>query len=111
MRDFEFVEEFPGWPQLSFPGVLKTLPNALFCIRAGCDIEQTLVGFRILNNGRSLPVHGQHQCALAFPELFHEIAGPPTEASQGLDILGNIEHDSLQSKHLMRCFQHSTVLQ
>ena len=78
---FEFVKEFPGGPQPSFPGVLETLPDALFRIRAGRDIEQALVGFRILHNSRSLPVHGQHQCELAFPELFHEIAGPPTEAS------------------------------
>lgn len=91
MLGLEFVEELPGGPQPSLPGVLQALADALIRIGAGGDVEQALVGFRILHNSRGLPIYREDHGALALLELFHEIAGSAPEGGQGLDILRDVK--------------------
>jgi hypothetical protein len=72
--------------------VIKSLADSFFRIRAGGDIEQALIGFGVLHDGRSLPLHRKHHGPLAFFQLLHEIAGAPAESRQRVDILGDVKH-------------------
>jgi hypothetical protein len=45
--------------------ILEGLTDSFLFIRAGRNVEQTLVGFGVLHDGRRLPVHGKHDGALA----------------------------------------------
>jgi hypothetical protein len=56
MLRFKFGEKLPRWPRPSLFHILQSLPDAFLFIRAGCDVEQALIGIGVLHNGRSLPV-------------------------------------------------------
>jgi len=93
MRGFEFVEELFCWADSAFSRVFQTLPDTLGGVGAGGYVQQALVGSRILNHRRSFAVDGQHDGPLAFLDLPHEVAGPPAEGGQGLDVLRDVQHD------------------
>jgi hypothetical protein len=92
MLRFKFGEKLPRWPRPSLFHILQSLPDAFLFIRAGCDVEQALIGFGVLHNGRSLPIHRKHHGALALLKLFHEVAGLAAKRSQRLDVLGDVKH-------------------
>src|SRR5882762_3429060 len=50
--------------------VIESLADSLFRIRASGDVEQALVRFGVLHDGRSLPLDGEHYRALAFFSCF-----------------------------------------
>ena len=74
MLGFEAVEKLPRWPDLPLFRVLQPLPDALLLIRAGGNVEQALIGFGVLHDGRDLPFHREHRRALAFFQSLHKVA-------------------------------------
>jgi hypothetical protein len=66
MGRFELVEKLSGRSEFSFFRVFKSLTKAFFCIGVGGNVEQTLISFSILNDGRGLAIHGKHHRTLAF---------------------------------------------
>src|SRR5271157_4491231 len=66
MPVLELVEKFPGRPDFSLSRILQALTDAFLCIGPGGDIEQSLIGFGVLDDGRRLPLHGEHHGALVF---------------------------------------------
>jgi hypothetical protein len=55
--------------------IIQALANALFRIRSGGEVQQALVGFRILDDGGGFSVHRKHHRAFGLPELFHKVTG------------------------------------
>jgi len=76
MRGFEVSEKLSRGPEPTLFGVLKALTDALRGMGTGGYVEQALIGFGILYNGRRFPLHGQHHGALGFLELFHKTTSP-----------------------------------
>jgi hypothetical protein len=62
----DVVKYLFGAPGTSVGHVIEPLADSLFQICAGGDIEQTLVGFGVLHDGRRLPLHGEHHRGLLF---------------------------------------------
>src|ERR1039458_1550758 len=89
---FEFGEEFLGVAPLSSLGLLQALADAFSSIGAGSDIEQALIGSRILQDGFSLAFDGEHDGPLVLLELFHEIARAAVESGQRLSVFRDIKH-------------------
>jgi hypothetical protein len=91
MRGFELVEKLPRGPTLSFFRTLKALPDAFLGVGMRSNIEQSLIGFGVLHDGGSFPLHCEYHGALAFFKLLYEIAGATPESRQRLDILGYVK--------------------
>ena len=51
-------------------------------IGLGHNVEQSLIGFSILNNRLGFPFDGQDDRSLTLLELFHEIARAATKCRQ-----------------------------
>ena len=66
MRRFELVEKLSCRPEFSLFRVFKALTYSFLRIGVGGNVEQMLIGFSVLNDGRSLPLHGKHHGALTF---------------------------------------------
>src|SRR5258707_6669072 len=79
---FELVENLPRRPDLSLFRVLQALTYALPYIGTGGNVEEALISFGVLHDGRRLPLHRKHHGALGSLELFHEVAGPAAERCQ-----------------------------
>jgi hypothetical protein len=78
------------------------LTDRLLSIRAGRNVEQSLVGFGVLHYSRGLPVNCEHHGALGFLKVFHEVAGLAPEGRQRLEVFGDVKHDPRSySKHLI----------
>ena len=77
---FEFGKELLGVAPLSSLGLLQALADAFSSIGAGSDIEQALIGSRILHDGFSLAFDGEHDGLLALLELLHKIARAAAES-------------------------------
>jgi hypothetical protein len=69
MRSFELGEELLDVPYVSFSGLFRALPDSFTGIGARCDIEQALIGFRILHNLSSFD--GESRRALDLLRLPH----------------------------------------
>jgi hypothetical protein len=54
----EILEKLPRPPHLPVFRVVQTLTDVFLCIGASGNVEQTLIGFGILHDGRCLPFHG-----------------------------------------------------
>src|SRR5271157_848718 len=66
MLVFELVEKNPCRSDFSFFHILQALAYAFPYIGLGGNIEQSLIGFGVLYDGRCLPLYGQHHGAFAF---------------------------------------------
>jgi hypothetical protein len=69
------VKDFSGGAGASVCHILQTLTDTLFGVRSGGDVQQALVGFRVLDNGGGFSVHRKHHRAFGLPELFHKVTG------------------------------------
>jgi len=69
MRGFEFPEELLRRPSSAFARVFEPLPDAFASVSLCRDIQQALVRPRVLNDRRSLSVHGQYNGPLALLDL------------------------------------------
>jgi hypothetical protein len=98
MHGFELVEKLLRGPSFSLFRVLQALTDAFLCINAGRNVEQALIGFGILHDGRCLPPHREHHRAFAFFLALDEVAGTPAESRQRLDVLGDIQHEPAPSE-------------
>ena len=86
MLCFELSKELStAFPAL---GLFEALTDAFIGIGAGSDVEEALIGLRVLYYRRSPALHRQYDGALTLPELFHEVAGAAAERGQRLNILG-----------------------
>jgi hypothetical protein len=92
MPGFEIREKLFRWPHPAFFCVLQALTDSLPGIGMGRNVEQALIGFGILYDGRCFPLYGQHYGALGFLELFHEVTGPAAERRQRLDVVRDVKH-------------------
>jgi hypothetical protein len=95
MRGFEFGEELLGVAPLTLLGLFETLANALACVGESGDIQETLVGLGVLDDGGSFALYGEHHRAFALLKLLHEIAGPAPKRGKRLNVFGYIEHGTL----------------
>lgn len=86
MPGFEVLEKLPRWADLPLCRVRQALADALLGIGARSNIEQALVGFGVLHDGRRFSLHGQYYGALGLFELFHKVAGSAAERRQRLDV-------------------------
>ena len=73
MPSFELVEKLRRRPDLSFFRVLQALTDAFRCIGAGGNVEQALIGFDLLHDGR-LPIYRKQDRPPAFFQLLHKVA-------------------------------------
>jgi len=69
MLGSELGEERTGGASLTAPGFFQALADSFSCVCARGDVEETLVGLGILNNGGCLPLNREHYRALRFMEL------------------------------------------
>src|SRR6266540_1378833 len=100
MLCFELSKEL--FDVTAFPalGLFEALTDAFIRIGAGRDVEEALIGLRVLHYRGSPALHRQYDGALTLPELFHEVAGAAAERGQRLNILGDVEHG--MSLHLIK---------
>jgi hypothetical protein len=73
IRGFEVGEEFLNVAALPSLSLFESLPDPFTRVRASGDIEQTLVGFRVLHHRRGFTLDSEDYRSFAFSELFHEI--------------------------------------
>src|SRR5260370_23967064 len=60
MPGFELGEKLPHGPSLSFFRLVQALADAFLRISVGGNVEQALIGFGVLHDGRRLPLHRKH---------------------------------------------------
>lgn len=72
--------------------VVQALADAFFSISARGDIEQALIGCGVLYDGGGFSVYREHDRALRFLELLHEVTGGPAECGQRLDVARDVDH-------------------
>jgi hypothetical protein len=82
MRRVELVKKLPCRPEFSFFRVFKALTDSFLCISAGGNVEQMLISFSVLNNGRGLPIQRKLHGTLNFFQLFHKVTRAATEGSE-----------------------------
>src|ERR1035438_8562602 len=92
VRGIGFGKEVLGVAPLSSFGLLQALPDAFSSIGAGSDIEQALIGTRVLHDGFSVAFDGEHDGPLALLELFQKIARAAAESGQRLNVFRDIKH-------------------
>jgi hypothetical protein len=68
------------------------LPYSLEDIGLRGNIQQPLVGFRVLNHGFRFAIYGKDYRPLRLLKALHEFAGLAAEGGQGLNVFGNVEH-------------------
>jgi hypothetical protein len=92
MPRLKLVEKLPYGAEPAVPGIVHSLPDALIRIGASGDIEQMLIGFRILNHGLGFALNRKHYRASAFLELFHQLGGVAPKAGERTDVFRDVEH-------------------
>src|ERR1039458_9124765 len=107
MRGFKLGKKFSDWLELPFSCVVQALTDAFLGVGLSGNVEQALIGFSVLHDGRRLTIYGEHDGALALLEVLNEVAGRTAEGRQRLNVRCNIQHLRLQDEHLIRCFQYT----
>jgi hypothetical protein len=99
MPRFEFVEELAGRTSFTLPGLFQTLPDAFLDVSLGCDIKQPLICFGVLHYGGGFSLDRQYNRTFSLSKLLHEITGPPSKGSQGLNVASNVQrcHVSIEA--------------
>jgi len=69
-------EGFQRLPRRPHPAFLDIL---LAFVHSRGDVQEPLIGFRVLNDCLRFAVDGKHQRLLGFLEMFHELPGIPPE--------------------------------
>src|SRR6266478_9433455 len=75
--------------------VFDALPDSLKCIGLCGDIEQTLIGFGILDDRFRLSIDRKNQRFLRFLEVLHELPWIAPECRHRLNVFFDIEHNDL----------------
>jgi hypothetical protein len=79
MPGFEISEKLPCRANLTVVDIFESLTYTLVRAGARSNIEQTLIRFCILDDGRGFTFDRENHWALGLLELFHEVAGPAAE--------------------------------
>jgi len=66
-------KHFPGWTRAAAFNVLKSLSDSLVDVGAGGDVQQALIGLRILHPCFRLTSHRKYNRLSVLSELFHEL--------------------------------------
>jgi hypothetical protein len=72
--------------------VVDALPYGLKYVGLSGDVQQTLIGFRVLNNSLCFAIDGQYHGPFGLFQAPHEFARLSPEGGQRLNIFGNVEH-------------------
>jgi len=75
MAAAQFVEYLARRTAPSVDYIVQSLPDSLVNVGASRAVEQTLIRFRVLNNGCSLAVYRQNHGPLSFLYLFEKLSG------------------------------------
>src|SRR6266850_7385486 len=76
-------------------GVFDALADSLKCIGLCGDIEQTLIGFGILDDRFRLSMDRKNQRFLRFLELPHELPRIAAERRHRLNVFFDVKHNDL----------------
>jgi hypothetical protein len=71
-----------------------SLTNAFLGVGASCDVEQSLIGFRVPHSS-GLSIYREHDRALGLFKLFHKVAGCPAKSCQRLYVARDVNHIGL----------------
>jgi len=93
MASAQFVKHLVRWTAPCVDYIVQSLPDSLVNVGAGGTVEQSLVGFRVLNNGRGLAVDSKNHGPLTLLHFSEKLSGFAPEICQRLNILGYVEHD------------------
>jgi len=92
MSSPEIVEHLSDGSSPALSYVIKPLPNRLEYIRLRGNVQQPLIGFRILNDSSSFSLHSENHRPFTLLDLLHEVAGPAPKGGTGLNIVRNVKH-------------------
>jgi hypothetical protein len=93
MGSFEFAEELLYGPGAAFTDIFQPLSNAFASVRTRGNVQQALVRLCILNHSRRLPIHCEHDGALALFDLLEKLSRAAAEGGEGLNVEWNVKHD------------------
>jgi hypothetical protein len=88
----EHLQCFTGWTHTTLLCVFDALPDSLKGIGLRGDIEQTLIGFGILDDSFRLSIDRKNQRFLRFLELPHELPGIAAERRHRLNVFFDVKH-------------------
>ena len=88
----EFIEYRIRGPGSTLAHIFEALSDGLMHIRAGCDVEKSLVGCGILQLRFRFPSYREHDGTLGLLELVHQVTGIAAERSYGMNIFGDVDH-------------------
>jgi len=94
MLCFKGFEEILRGASASIFYIGETLADSLLRAPSRGDIQQSLIGFRVLHDGSRLTLHCENDGPLAALDLLHEIAGAAAEGRERMNIFGNVKHAS-----------------
>lgn len=110
MSGFKFAEEFCRGPDPTFAGVFEALSNPFVGVGLRCDIEQTLICLRVLDDRSSFAVDRQDDWPLALLDLFQELGGLSSKGGEWLNVGGDVERgQSIAPLKVLRCHSLSSV--
>jgi hypothetical protein len=92
MPGFKLGEKFARGPALAILGVFESLPDSFTCIRSSGDVEQTLIGRRILHYGFGSTLDRENDGTLVPLDAPDHLSRVAPEAGERLNILGDVEH-------------------
>jgi len=72
--------------------IAEALTDRLEYIGAGGQVQQALIGSRVLHDGLGFALDSKNYRPFALLELFHKLAGPAPERRQRLNVFGYVEH-------------------
>jgi len=95
MAAAEEFQSFTRWADAAFLYILKSLADSLGRVGLRRDVEQLLIGFRILHDRFRFAIDGENQGSLGFLEMFHELTRIAPECGHGLNVFLDVEHTHL----------------
>src|SRR5260370_4966661 len=88
----EDFQSFPRRTDAALFYVLKPLADSLSGIRLRCDVEQTLIGFGILNDRFRFARNGENPRLLGFLVVLHELSRLAPACGPGFNVFLYFEH-------------------
>src|ERR1700739_4943662 len=91
----EHLQCFTGRTHTTVLYVLDALPDSLKGIDFRGDVEQALIGFRILHDRFRLSIDCKNQWFLRFLEVLHELPWIAAERRHRLNVFFDVKHNDL----------------
>jgi hypothetical protein len=80
-----------------FFDIIQALVESLLFVSACGNVEELLISFRILHDGRGFSSKRKYNRSLCFLQLFDQHARLAAKTGKGLSIFGYVEHDRLRT--------------